>query len=170
MPGAVFLEGDKVELRTLEEEDLEFLRDTINHPDVRKGVYYKTPFNLEEEREWFEEGDEELVLAICVDGEITGNIALKDPGKKESREFGIMIHPDFHGNGYGTEAVELLIDHAFRQMNVHKLTARAHETNGASQRIWEKLGFEREAVHREEVFQDGEYRDTYWYGLLREEW
>lgn len=149
---------------------MEFLRDTVNHPEVRQGLAYDTPFNLEDERQWFEEADAELVLAICVDGEITGNIALKDDEKSESMEFGIMIHPDHHGKGYGSEAVELVIEHAFNEMNVHKLTARVHSDNEASQAIWENLGFEQEGAHREVVFHGGEYRDAYWYGLLQREW
>lgn len=173
MAGALFLEGKNVELRTVEEEDIERLRDIVNLREVRSGLGYAHPFNLEGEEDWFESiQDEDIVLAICVDGEVIGNIALERSDRESSRraEFGIMIDPDHHGNGYGSEAVELLIEHAFDELNLHKLEARAHESNEASQSIWEKFGFEQEGVRREQIFKDGEYRDAYWYGLLRREW
>jgi ribosomal-protein-alanine N-acetyltransferase len=85
-------------------------------------------------------------------------------------ELGIWIHPEFHGNGYGTEAVELVIEHGLEQLNYYKLYARAHAENEASQRIWEKHGFEKEGLLREHVFVKGEHRDLLYYGLLRGEY
>jgi len=52
MPGAVFLEGDKVNLRTIEEQDLEFIRDNFNKSKVWKNLDYKIPQNLEQERDF----------------------------------------------------------------------------------------------------------------------
>ena len=72
MPGAAFLQGDQVTLRTIEEADLPFLRDTVNHPDVRRGTGFLTPVNAAQEQEWFESGasgDDSVDLLICVDGE-----------------------------------------------------------------------------------------------------
>ena len=56
MPGALFLEGEKVNLRTIEEEDKEFLRDGVNNPAVDKkiGADFK-PINLNQQEEFFQE-------------------------------------------------------------------------------------------------------------------
>lgn len=53
MPGPVFLDGDHITLRTIEEEDLEFLQRIINDPEVWRSLGAVTPTNAEEEREWF---------------------------------------------------------------------------------------------------------------------
>lgn len=172
MPGALFLEGDKVNLRTVEEEDIEFIRDTYNLPEVRKFLSYRRPANFEQEKDFFENvvcGDEQVNLAICRDEEMMGLVSLipKDEGVQE---VGIWINPEYHGEGYGTEASRLIIGYAFRELNVHKVTARAYETNKPSQKIWEKLGFTQEGEMREQVYTDGEWRDTFYYGILEEEW
>lgn len=52
MSGVVFLEGDSTDLRTIEEEDLEFLRNGVNHPNVRKFMGNRKPQNLENQEEF----------------------------------------------------------------------------------------------------------------------
>ncbi|WP_336035914.1 GNAT family N-acetyltransferase [Halobacterium yunchengense] len=80
------------------------------------------------------------------------------------------IAPPHHGHGYVTEATGLLLEYAFDERRIAKATAIVLETNEGSQRVLEKLGFEREGVHRRETFVDGERRDNYRYGLLADEW
>jgi RimJ/RimL family protein N-acetyltransferase len=191
MPGAVFLRGDEITLRTIEEDDIEFLRDVINLPEVRAGLTTAFPINAEQEREYFEEqvsNRDDVNLAICADGEaqrdseqssgdeprddeIVGTIGLHDLNQQAGNcEIGIWVAPEFHGRGYGTEASRVLTDYAFRELRMHRVMARVLATNEASARIWEKLGFEAEGVHRDEAFTDGEYVDMRYFGALAEEW
>jgi len=152
MPGTVFLEGEKVNLRTVEEEDIEFLRDGVNHPDVRVHMGNRRPQNLENEEDFFEEqicdGDA-VHLLISRDEERLGIISLMPQGDEAEKlaEIGIWIHPEHHGNGYGTEASRLITDYAFKQLNYHKVYARAYQGNEASQSVWEKLGFDKEGEY-----------------------
>ncbi|UPV73700.1 GNAT family N-acetyltransferase [Halorussus limi] len=174
MPGAVFLRGDSVTLRTIEEDDIEFMRDTVNDPDVREGLTTAHPLNAEQEREYFEErvsNQEDVNLAICADGEISGVIGLHDLNSRAGNcEIGLWLATDYHGEGYGTEASRLLTDHAFHELRMRRVTARVLATNPASARIWEKLGFEEEGVHRDEAFTGGEYVDVRYFGVLADEW
>jgi len=74
MPGGTFLRGDRLTLRTVEEEDLAFLRETLDEPDVRRYLGQQTPTNVEQEREWFEEqgsSEESVNLLVCVGEEGT---------------------------------------------------------------------------------------------------
>ncbi|WP_137286845.1 GNAT family N-acetyltransferase [Halorussus salinisoli] len=174
MPGAVFLRGDDVTLRTIEEEDVEFMRDAINLPEVREGLTTAFPLNAEQEREYFEESisnQEDVNLAVCTDGEIAGTIGLHDLNQRSGTcEIGIWLAPEFHGQGYGTDASRVLTDYAFRELRMHRVQARVLATNEASARIWEKLGFEEEGVHRDEAFTGGEYVDVRYFGVLDDEW
>jgi len=173
MPGAVFLEGELVELRTVEEEDLEFLRDAINDPRVWQTLGAYQPKNLQQEREWFEsvgEGDG-VGLLVCVDGEAVGSIGLHEVNEVWGRaEAGYWITPDAQGNGYATDALATLVEYAFDELRLHKVYAHAYETNPASRRVLEKVGFREEGLLREAAFVDGEYVDLYRYGLLEGEW
>lgn len=174
MPGAVFLRGDLVALRTIESEDVEFMRDCINDPDVREGLTTDRPINAEQEREFFEEqvsSEEGVNLAICADGEIAGLINLHGVQQSAGHaEIGLWLAPEFHGHGYGTKASRLLTEHAFDELRLHRVQARVLATNEASARIWEKLGFEEEGRHRDEEFKNGEYVDMRYFGVLEDEW
>lgn len=174
MPGALFLEGDKVNLRTIEEEDLELLRENINDPEVRKHLTAREPVNLEQEEDFFENvisSDEGVHLAICREEDMIGIVSLEE-NQKEIRvaEIGIWIDTDHHGNGYGTQAAEMITDYGFKELNYHRIMARVHADNRGSQKIWEKLGFEKEGELRDQTYLQGEFVDSYIYGILEDEW
>lgn len=174
MPGAVFLKGQKINLRTVEEEDVKFLRDNINRQDVRTHLTARKPVNLKQEKDFFEEvisSEDNVHLAISREEEIIGIISLEEDEKDlRVAELGIWIDPDHHGKGYGTEAAKLVTDYGFNELNYHRIMARAHGENKGSQRIWEKLGFTKEGELREQVYRQGEFTDAYLYGILEHEW
>lgn len=173
VPGPVFLRGEDVTLRTVEEEDIEFVQGYVNDPDVRAGLSMSMPINGKQEQEYFEErisSDEGVHLLICADGEAVGMISLDIGDRHGSAEIGISIAPEFHGNGYGTEASRLLTTYAFEELRMHRVMARAFAFNEGSKRIWEKLGFEQEGLHREAAFTGGEYVDVVHFGVLEDEW
>jgi RimJ/RimL family protein N-acetyltransferase len=80
------------------------------------------------------------------------------------------VAPPHQGNGYVTEATELLLDFAFEERRIAKARAVVLDSNEGSVHVLESLGFQHEGTQREEVFVDGERRDMHRYGLLAEEW
>lgn len=173
MPGATFLAGDRVDLRTVEEEDLEFLRDHSNDPTIRHPMTFDTPTNLEQQRDRFEDmyDDDDVALLACVDGDPVGYVMLFHVDDTAGHaEIAYWTSPDAQGEGYTTEAVALLVDYAFDERRLHRLRARSLATNEASRGLLEKLGFTEEGVQRDEKFVGGEYVDTHFYGLLESEW
>ncbi len=76
----------------------------------------------------------------------------------------------WRGRGAGTEAARLTLDFAFRELNLHRITATVFGYNTASLRMCEKLGFTREGVFREFLQRDGRRYDMILLGLLRREW
>ena len=174
MPGAVFIEGDKIDLKTIEEEDLEFLRDGINNPDIRTYLTANRPINLSQQKDFFEEvvsSEEPITLAITDESGIVGIISLEESNDEiQVAKIGIWIAEDYHGKGYGTEAVELITDYGFKELGLHRIYAHAYEGNKASQRIWEKLGFTHEGTLREQIFRRGDFEDAEVFGILKHEW
>jgi RimJ/RimL family protein N-acetyltransferase len=72
MPGATFLVGDRVTLTTVEADDLGFLRDGVNHPEVRALVGQPFPTNLEQERGYWQDATERpdaVQVLVTVAGE-----------------------------------------------------------------------------------------------------
>ena len=75
-------------------------------------------------------------------------------------EFAIMIDPAQQGKGYAKVATKLAIDYAFRVLNLRKLYLIVDATNTIARKVYEKMGFEEEAVLKEEYFVEGEYHDA----------
>lgn len=74
------------------------------------------------------------------------------------------------GQGYGAEALGLLLDFAFNELNLHRVQLTVFSYNSRAAALYEKLGFQREGVQREALERDGRRYDLYLYGILRREW
>lgn len=174
MVGSRFLVGDRVTLRPVEREDLQFVRDGVNHPDVRRAVGQPLPSNLPMEERWYDEAnrsDDLFQLLVCDEGVRVGMVEL-DPIDRENgtAELAFWVHPDHRERGYASDAIATLLDFTFAELRVHKVTANAFATNQASRNLLEDLGFTEEGVGREDAYLDGRYVDTHYYGILATEW
>ena len=174
MPGPVFLAGDRIALRTIEEEDLDFLQEGINDPSVWRAIGSSEPINGPQEQEFFENvvcGDDEVTLLVAVDGAPAGTVGLSPrPDEADAAELGYWLASEYRQQGYGREAAGLVTNYAFQQRGLHRVSARVFAFNDASQALLESLGFVREGTNREAVFVDGQYWDVYWYSVLESEW
>ena len=74
------------------------------------------------------------------------------------------------GHGHGAEAVRLMLSHAFVTLRMNRVWLHVDENNGRALRSYEKLGFQREGLLRQDRYSDGRYVNTVVMGLLREEW
>jgi RimJ/RimL family protein N-acetyltransferase len=72
--------------------------------------------------------------------------------------------------GYGSDALDLLLRFAFNDLNLHRLSVWPSADNLPFIHMVEKAGFEEEARRREAVFHDGRYWDEVQMGLLRTKW
>lgn len=174
MPGPVFIDGDRIELRTIEKEDIEFLKRGVNHPEVRRHItVFRTPQNTERYEETFENIDSSengASLLICAN-EPVGSIQLYPVNDGQGwANLGFWVAPDQQENGYATEACELIIEYGFDELRLHRISAVAMAPNTASRMVLERLGFVHEGTNREAAFANGKYVDDEQYGLLQEEW
>ena len=84
---------------------------------------------------------------------------------------GIFIgNKDCWSEGYGTEALRLMIRYGFDQLNLHKISLRVFCFNTRAIRAYEKVGFRREAIFRDHGYRNGEYCDDYAMSILEDEW
>ena len=85
--------------------------------------------------------------------------------------FGIGIgEEDFWGKGYGTEALQLFLGYAFREMNLRRVSLNVFGYNPRAIRSYEKCGFKIEGRVRQAMRRDGKRWDMVYMGILREEW
>jgi len=168
----VFLRGETVTLRPTEEGQLEFLQANINDPEIWRSLKHRQPISEQEEREWIESlGEtEDVSLVIFVDDEPVGTVGLTDVNKQwGTAEIGFWVTPDQQGNGYGSEAAELVVGYGFDQLRLEKVVAEAYAFNEASRGLLESVGFTQEGRLRDHAFVNGERADLLVYGLLATE-
>ncbi|HET7323439.1 MAG TPA: GNAT family protein [Halococcus sp.] len=180
MPGPVFLEGNTATLRPAEEEDIEFLQQCMNNPQVWRPALDINPMNYEQGSEFFESviSDSDGVhCLVCDDEEPTGIISLTESqygpdetSRARAAELAYWLAPEYHRQGYGSDAAAQMIQYAFEDRNLRRVGARCGSFNDASIGLLESLGFEHEGTLREAAWFRGEYHDMLWYGLLREDW
>lgn len=92
------------------------------------------------------------------------------PGDNHQAEIGCTISKKYHGNGYATEALSQVIDHLFRELKKHRITASIDPNNLASAKLVEKLGFRKEAHFKESILLNGTWIDDVIYAILKKEW
>ena len=86
-------------------------------------------------------------------------------------EIGWIVHPDYHRQGYSTEAAHALLRHGFEEQNLHRIIATCQPENVASYRVMEKLGMRREGHFQKCIYRgDDVWWSEYFYAILEEEW
>ena len=83
---------------------------------------------------------------------------------------GYLLSKAHWGQGYLSEVLQLLLEHAFTHFRLNRVEAEVHRANTASARALARLGFRHEGCLRERWIVDGVRHDTAIYGLLRDDW
>jgi RimJ/RimL family protein N-acetyltransferase len=76
----------------------------------------------------------------------------------------------YRGKGYGSDALQLILRYAFRELNLYRVGLDVTANNRAAIRAYEKAGFQQEGVMRRAVSRDGQRIDRILMGILRDEW
>jgi ribosomal-protein-alanine N-acetyltransferase len=180
MPGPTFLSGDRVTLRPPERDDLDVIQAWMNDPALWRPALDAKPMNGDLAEQFFETTlttEDDVKVLACVDEEPIGMVSLTSSqygptatDRARSMELAYHLDPDYHGQGYGSEAAGLLVEYGFEDLNLRRIEAEAGAFNDASMGLLESLGFEQEGTRREAAFYRGDYYDMVTYGLLREDW
>jgi RimJ/RimL family protein N-acetyltransferase len=112
-----------------------------------------------------------LGIEVARSGELIGDVVLFWHSREHrGGEIGYVVHPDFAGDGYATEAAHALLRLAFDDLGLHRVTARIDERNEPSARLARRLGMRQEArlVHNE-LFK-GEWSTELDFAMLSDEW
>lgn len=85
-------------------------------------------------------------------------------------DVGWVLHPDYQGRGYATEAARAVLDLVFGEIGAHRVQARLDPANAASAALCRRLGMRHEARLREGEIFKGEWGDLDIYAILDREW
>lgn len=109
---------------------------------------------------------------IEVQGRLIGEIKLHSIDARDRRaSMAIGIYDRTQLNkGLGTEAIKLLLRHAFEELHLHRISIRVLAYNDRAIRAYAKCGFKVEGRERETAFVDGQWHDDVMMGLLAREY
>ncbi|MGV1790724.1 GNAT family N-acetyltransferase [Rhizobium sp. A37_96] len=108
---------------------------------------------------------------IEINGAFAGEIRLDNVNRQDRRAtMAIGINnPALLGKGFGTEAITVLLHHAFGEMGLHRIGIRVLAYNKRAIRAYEKCGFVVEGRERETAYVNGSWHDDIMMGLLDRE-
>ena len=171
------LKGQNIYLRALEPEDLEFVYALENDRSVWEVSHTQTPYSKFLIHQYLENAHQDIYqakqlrLAICKNDSFTaiGLIDLFDFDAKNNRAgIGIIIQETTDRNqGFGSQALELLIHYSFEHLAVHQLYANIAISNEASIKLFTTFGFQLVGIKKDWNFSQGSYTDEALYQLIR---
>ena len=172
--------GKRVRLRAVEKEDLPRFVAWLNDPEVHLHLVLIPPLSLPQEEKWYENTlqqpsvEQPLVIERDAPEGWTpiGDISFHAiDWVNRSSELGIFIGEKTSWNqGYGREAIELLLQYGFNILNLNRIFLRVDETNPGGIHCYEHAGFIHEGRLRQAKFEDGQYIDLMLMSVLRSEW
>lgn len=167
------LKGPRVTLRDARDSDVAARFALGNTPEIM-AMFGADPAQVREltpeaAEAWVaSQRDEALAWVIEVDGALKGALRLHSVNHADKRAniaIGIL-DPAALGQGYGSEAMQLLAAHAFDKMGLHRLTARVLAFNDRAARAYEKVGFVQEGRERDSALIGAQWKDDLILGLL----
>jgi RimJ/RimL family protein N-acetyltransferase len=171
-----FLTGERIILRPVEKLDAALLQKWMNDPQIRGLTGETSPSTFGDveaylerlrtspDRAWFIIEVKETGRAI---GE-TGLLRMFHPWRTSDLSI-IIGEKDVWGQGYGTEAINLLLDYAFGYLNFHRISIGVVGFNHSALRFYEKIGFKQEGIQRDGYFYNHQYSDFVMMSILEDE-
>ena len=171
-----FLIGERIYIKPLEKDEMVYIRKWTNDPEIRRltgevkpmtparGDDYFENVRSDTNREWFiivlKENDKVI-------GE-TGLLRMFSPWRTTDLTI-IIGEKEEWGKGYGTEAINLMLDYAFGYLNFHRVSIGVVGFNERALRFYEAVGFKREGIQRDGYYYNHEYHDFIMMSLLEDE-
>lgn len=170
----------RLTLRRFQEKDKAPLLAYRNDPMVAQYQSWET---------WTEEEATELIremaslpfglpgrgLQIAVEhkdsGILVGDCYLQvDEHEQRQAEIGFTLATAYQGQGLAAEALFAVVEIAFQQLELHRITAVTDCRNISAVALLERLSFRREGHFLQNIWFKGAWGDEYLYAVLREEW
>ena len=170
------LEGSRLYLRPLTNEDAEFYLSNMSNSQVRrltgtKRIFSQSMIDQFIERVTAESDNIHLLIVLKEKDRIIGDIALLDVDYlNRSAHLRIAIFNEADcGQGYGTEAITLLLDYGFGILNLHRIEIGVYSYNARAIRAYEKIGFVQEGIQREALYYNHAYHNSITMSILEHE-
>ena len=143
-----------------------------NHPDVRRYMFNQHEITLDEHRRWFERtllDPKKYLLIFEENHRPLGFVSFSEVGNGGIADWGFYAAPDAP-KGCGRQLGRAALNHAFAELNLHKVCGQALAYNVRSLQFHQSLGFQQEGILRDQHFDGERYHHVIGFGLLCHEW
>jgi [ribosomal protein S5]-alanine N-acetyltransferase len=133
---------------------------------------FPSPYTMDEAIFWVNnlaDQDPLVNLAITINDEVVGGIGLEPRHDvyRKTAILGYWLSENLWGRGIMPQAVKLVTDYAFTQLNFIRIQASVYSKNPASMRVLEKAGFVKEGIMKNAVTKNGVVMDEHLYAILK---
>lgn len=165
--------GDGCFIRPIRRSDIEALVRYANNPNVARNLEdrFPNPYTRKDAEEWLERIEKQETVsnfAITTSREMIGGIGLhpRPDVYQRTAELGYWLGEPFWGEGIATRAVRAIVAWGFTNFDLSRIQARVFESNPASGRVLEKVGFTCEGRLRQSVTKHGVTMDQLIFAML----
>ncbi|SDL79149.1 Protein N-acetyltransferase, RimJ/RimL family [Pedobacter sp. ok626] len=179
MDEIITLTTDRLIVRDLNYEDLDFIHVIHSNPEVQKYATLDIPESINESEDYLRKYIEQQncnprkEYGFCVslvNKEPIGLIGLSNGlDKFKSAEMWFKMHPKYWGRGYITEAALVVLKFGFERLHLHRIEAGVATENIASIKVLEKIGMQKEGIRRKILPIGGEWKDNFHYAVLEDD-
>lgn len=154
-------------------EEIQLLANNYNIAKNLRDVF-PYPYTIEAAISFLElaaNGSLGYVFGIYKDDTFVGccNLIPQHDVYRINAEIGYWIGEPYWRKGYATEAVKLLVNYAFKELDLLRVYAYIFEYNGASMQVLEKAGFHKEAIIKSSIIKEGKIFDEHLYSIRKDE-
>lgn len=168
--------GKRIILREQREEDVPFYTHWFNQPQVMFQCGFEKPITEEEVKTSInvnhKSSDSVWFTMTDLDGNIIGETGLLRmfPAWHQTDLTIIIPDPKMQRKGYGTEAIRIMLDMAFHEYEMHRVSIGVVGLNTHAVEFYKKIGFKQEGILEEAYYYNNEYSDFIMMRILSGEW
>lgn len=179
MPEPIEIQTKRLLLRPFRLKDVDDVYAYAKEPEFSRFLPLPSPYEyrhaeIHVAQSFLNSWDTRPTFAISLDDTVIGGINIRIDANKMTADLGYGIAREHWGKGLTVEAVAAVIEWAFSEFDIAKVSAQADFRNRQSWRVMEKLGMKREGILRSQEppnpTNPDERVDMVHYGILREEW
>ena len=168
------IEGDRIILRPISLDDAEDMFEYTSDEETTRYIY-EPHKDLERTQNaianyYMEEPIGKYAIVLKESGKMIGVIEFRVKEENKSGDLGFTLSRHFWGNGYMTEAGKLILDLAFRTLDLERVYAGHEVGNDASGKVLKRLGMTCEGIFRKDHMAKGVLVDSAYYSILKEDY
>lgn len=172
----MIINNGSIILRPIEKEDLSFLQEMINDPEIERMVFKGCfPVSYDRQVRWFENYDQQKELRVMIEtnkGATIGIMMLTNIDwqyKSAELSHKTKAKPEDRCANDMLDAMMGILNYAFNELNLHCVHGTVLEYNMLSRKLAMKCGFKEEGILRDRAYKNGKYHNVIANSVLKED-